>query len=340
MKFIEIVETVEDIEYKIETLSETKLGLLEIILEEGSDHEFDIINHIGYLVEFIDSYSDENAKMIAESVDGGEVLHSVLESLKMNSTDMDEFINEAVEAVGEIDIELEDEETASVTLLSVVTNTLTEMLGEETVENMPAEMVFDIVESTKELDISENADELDIISLVEEISTKLEESIKDGSIDLDTEDYEGETLAEFLDDYSDTEDLLEEMAEVTDELLAESENEDNARLMGKAKEATIMLEAAERCKKGDIDCMKKKAKAAKEWFKKHNMHGTDFNPKEIKNVTKVPGKLGKILKGIKTANKKYPNEYIRFVVLPAIISNFAKKKGKKRKTATRNKKVA
>jgi hypothetical protein len=245
MNFVEIVETVEGIESKFDTLSEAQLKLTQSLLTEGADLEFDVTHHIDYLVEFVKAHSDENAVIIAEAADCGKVMKVVLDAVRKNTTDKENFIAEALENVGNIDVELVEGETTegSVTLLSVVTNTLTEMLGEETVEDLPAEMVFDIVNEAKELDISDDADDMNLVELVEEISTKMEESIKEGVIDLDTADYEGETLAEFLDDYSDTTDLLEEMEAVTDEVLNESEDKEGARLMGKAKEATIMVEA-------------------------------------------------------------------------------------------------
>lgn len=338
MKFVEIVETVEGIESKLGTLSEEKLGLLESILVEGADTAFDVVNHIDYLVEYVNSYTDENAQIIAETVDCGKVLGIILESARKHTTDTEAFLVEAVEKTEEIDIELlaEDDATASVTLLSVVTNTLTEMLGEEAVESMPAEMVFDIVESAKELDLADNAEEMDIVSLVEEISTKLEESIKDGSIDLDSDDYKGETLSEFLEDYTDTDDLLEEMTKVTDEILAESENEDAARLMGKAKDATIMLEAKkEKCAPGDMKCMINKAKKAKEWFLK-NKHPSGIKPEEMK-VGALTGRLGKHTREATKAFKKkhgkaMPKDYIQFVLVPGIIAGM-RAKGKKRKAS-------
>ena len=82
MKFMEIVETVESIETKLSALSEAKLALLETILEEGAETQFDVEYHIDYLVEFIESQSDENATTIAESVNGGQVLNIILEELK------------------------------------------------------------------------------------------------------------------------------------------------------------------------------------------------------------------------------------------------------------------
>ena len=56
MKFVDIVELVDDIESRIEDLSEAKLGLLEAIIEEGQT-SFDVDSHIDYLVEFVNSYS-------------------------------------------------------------------------------------------------------------------------------------------------------------------------------------------------------------------------------------------------------------------------------------------
>ena len=245
MNFVEIVETVEDIETKMVDLSEEKLGLLKAVLVEGSEIEFDVVHHIDHLVGFVDSYSDGQAQAITESVDCGKVLNIVLESVRKNASDAEVVLSEAVEAVGDMDLETVDgdSETVSVSLLSVVSNVLTEMTGEEAVEGMPAEMVFDIVNEAKKLDLSDDAADLDIETLVSEISTKLEEAIISGDIDLDTDDYEGETLAEFLADYENTEYLMEEMSKVSEEVLAESDDADGVRLLTKAKEATIMLEA-------------------------------------------------------------------------------------------------
>jgi len=325
MKFVEIVETVESIESKLDTLSEAKLELLETILEEGADIEFDTVHHMDYLIEFVDAHTDDNATVIAESVDCGTVLETILESARKNPTDIETFIAEAIEAAGEIEIaELDDEtETASVTLLSIVTNTLTEMLGEEAVEALPAEMVFDIVSEAKDLDISDDATDMNLVELVEEISTKLETAISEGVIDLDSEDYETETLAEFLNDYADTEDLLEEMAQVNEEILAESEDEAGADLMRKAKEATTIVEAKmEICKPSDMKCKQEKAKKAKAYFAKNEMPGggkaKDFA------MDKISGDLAKHVKNAAKASKKatgkpLSKEYIQYVLVPGII---------------------
>jgi len=339
MKFVDIVELVDDIESRIEDLSEAKLGLLEAIIEEGQT-SFDVDSHIDYLVEFVNSYSDEDAEIITETADCGKILDIVLEAVRNNSSD---FMVEAVKGVGDIEIKLmEDENSSAVSMLSVVTNTLTEMLGEEVVEAMPAEMVFDIVESAKELDIDDNSAEMDIIALVEEISSKLETAITEGEIDLDTDDYEGETLSEFLDDYEDTEDLLEEMSQVTEEILSESENKDAARLMGKAKKATVLLEAKmQQCAPGDLKCMQKKAKKAKTYYRKNTMPG-GTKPQEIKPDA-IGGKLGKHVKAaVKAFQKKHGKpplkDYIQYILVPGIIKRM-RMKNKKLKAKSQMKKT-
>jgi len=342
MKFVEIVETVESIEAKFATLSESKLDLLEVILEEGSEIEFDITHYMDYLVEFVDSQSDENAEIIAETVNGGAVLEIILEAVRKNSNHP-EAIVEAMEEIGNIDIKLleEDEETVSVTLLSVVTNTLTEMLGEETVENLPAEMVFDIVEAAKDLDLDDSIADLDLVELVEAISSELETAINEGIIDLDSEDYEGETLEEFLNDYADTEDLLEEMAQVNEEILSESEDEAGANLMRKAKEATSLLEAKmKKCPPLDKKCMMKKAKNAKIYYAKNEMPGGG-DPKEMK-LSSLTGKLGKhVKKAAKAARsngKPLSPDYMQYVLVPGIIKRM-RMKNKKMKAKQSMKKV-
>ena len=324
MKFIEIVETVESIETKLSALSEAKLALLETILEEGAETQFDVEYHIDYLVEFIESQSDENATTIAESVNGGQVLDIILEAARKHTNDKESFIVEAVEKVGNIDITLiEEGNTASVTLLSVVTNTLTEMLGESVVEGMPAEMVFDIVESAKELELVEGAETLTLVELVEEISTKLERAIKSGAIDVDSDDYVGETLSEFLNDYTDTEDLLEEMAQVNEDILSESIDIQGANLMRKAKAATTLIEAKmEACPKGDMKCKQDKAKKAKAYYAKHEFPGG--GKPEDWAMDKITGKLAKHVKAAAKASKEatgkpLSKEYIQYVLVPGII---------------------
>lgn len=327
MEFVEIVEIVESIEKKIETLSDAKLGLLEALMIEGTDISFDVEHHMDYLVEFVETYSDENATLITESVDCGEVLTIILESARKHTEDKETFIAEATEKVANIDITLVEEETesTSVTLLSIVTNTLTEMLGEEAVENMPAEMVFDIVNASKDLELAENISEMNMVSLVEEISTKLEEAIKSGKIDFDSDDYETskETLSEFLGSYENTEDLLTEMAEVNEEILAESEDVDGVRVMLKAKEATTLVEAKmESCPKGDMKCKQAKAKRAKEYFAKHELPGGG-NAKDW-TMDNLSGKLAKHVKAAAKASmhatgKPLSKEYIQYVLTPGII---------------------
>jgi len=336
MKFVEIVEIVEGIEKKFVSLSDAKLSLIEALLVEGVDTTFDVVNHIDYLVEFVNAYSDENASVIVETVDCGKVLNIILDSARQNTTDTAAFISEAKKSVGDIDIDLltedSDEESVSVTLLSIVTNKLTEMLGEKAVEELPAEMVFDIVEATKALDISDDTIDMDIMSMVEEISTKLEAAITEGVIDLDSDDYDGETLYEFLEDYEDTDDLLEEMEKVNAEILSESDNVDGVRLMEKAKSSTVLLEGQrENCAKGDLKCMQLKAKNAKTYYRKHTMPaGT--KPQDI-NVDSLSGKLGKhvraAIKSFKKTHGKEPlKDYIQFMLIPGIIKRMRYKNKK------------
>ena len=295
------------------------------------------------LVEFVDAQTDENATIIAETVSGAEVLDIILEAVRKNSNTA-EALTEAQENIENIEIELmeEDDEMASVTLLSVVTNTLTEMLGEEAVEALPAEMVFDIVEEAKELDLSDDAADMDLVELVEEISTELETAINEGTIDLDSEDYEGETLEEFLNDYEDTEDLLEEMSEVNEEILSESEDEAGADLMRKAKEATTLVEAKKkkypRCPRGDFKCIVGKAKKAKKQFAKDGgMKVTGKGGKtEIKPVTmdSISGKLRKHVKETAKRFKKFHGKAMSDDILAYTIAGIIKRmrfKGKKLK---------
>jgi len=340
MKFVEIVEIVEDIESKLGTLSESKLDLIETILEEGTDIEFDIVHHLDYLVEFVETQTDENAKIIAETVDGSKILNIILESARKNASKPELIIEEALDNIENIDIEfLEEDETASVTLLSIVTNKLTEMLGEETVESLPAEMVFDIVEAAKDLDLDDSVETMDLVETVEEISNKLEKAINEGVIDFDSEDYEGESLMEFLDDYEDTEDLLEEMAQVNEEILAEAEDEDGANLLRKAKGATVLIEKKlTRCKPGDVQCAQKKAKDAKKYYMKNpKLHGGE----DIKDLSmdKLTGKLRKHVKKAAKAHKQatgkaYSDEYLQFVLIPGILKHM-RNKGKHMKASSK-----
>ena len=119
MKFMEIVETVESIETKLSALSEAKLALLETILEEGAETQFDVEYHIDYLVEFIESQSDENATTIAESVNGGQVLDIILEAARKHTNDKESFIAEAVEKVGnQINTDLADKDPLFICVLN------------------------------------------------------------------------------------------------------------------------------------------------------------------------------------------------------------------------------
>ena len=243
MNFIEIVETIDLVENKLSDLSEAKLNLVTAILTEGKT-SFDVVHHLDFIVEYVASQTDENATIISESVDCGTVLDIILESARKYPTNSEKFLESTVVSVNDIDLDVEEtvvESTEKVTLLSVVTNTLTDILGEATVEELPAEMVFDIVESTKDLEMGEDAESLDLVELIETITINLTEALENGTIDYDSDDYEGETLAEFLNDYSDLEDLLEEMDQVNEEVLAESNDEAAKTLLLKAKEATTMV---------------------------------------------------------------------------------------------------
>ncbi len=246
MNFIEIVETIDLVENKLSDLSGAELNLVTAIIAEGNT-EFDVVHHLDFIVEYATSQSDENATLIVETVDCSKVLDIILESARKHPTDSAKYLETTIASVNEIDLGVEEvieesEETTSVTLLSVVTNTLTDILGESTVEGLPAEMVFDIVEATKDLEMGEDADSLELTDLIETISTNLKEALEDGSIDFDSDDYEGEALSEFLNDYTDLEDLLEEMAQVNEEVLAESTDKAAVTLLLKAKEATTLVE--------------------------------------------------------------------------------------------------
>lgn len=321
MKFVEIVETIEALEKSIETLSESKLDLLETIIKEGAEIEFDASHYIINLVEFVNSYTDEEAGIIAESIHGADLLEVILESITKNPSNLESFLNEARSNISFEENDESDADNGSVSLLSIVTNTLTEMVGEEAVENMPAEMVFDIVESVKDLELSVESDAT-ILELVSTISSKLEESIHNGTIDFDSDDYNGETLSEFLSDYSDTEDLLTEMTKISDEILSEATDATAANLLRKAKNAIVILEAKmEKCPAGDKKCMMTKGKRAKEYYAKHTMPG-GLDPKEFK-LNALEGKLSKYVqaaaKAARKAGKALTPDYIQFVLVPGII---------------------
>ena len=338
MNFVEIVESVEEIENKLSSLTEAKLDLVEMILSEGAEITFDVTHHLDYIVEFVNSYSDDESEIITENVNGMELLEIILESVKTNGSDFESAINEAVENANEIDIDIDidtdhddNDIMSQVTLLSVVTNTLTEMFGESVVEDMPAEMIFDIVNETKELDISDDAIEMTISEMVTEISESLENALTDGEIDFDSDDYDCETLAEFLDDYEDTEDLLMEMEQVNEEILSEAIDEDGAELMRKAKSAIIILEAKmEKCPPLDKKCMMKKAKNAKAYYAKNTMPG-GTDPKDF-TLSKLTGKLGKHVKAAakaaRSAGKPLSPEYMQYVLVPGIIKRMRMKNKK------------
>jgi hypothetical protein len=244
MNFIEIVETIDLVENKLTNLTPAKLKLVTAILSEGAT-EFDVVHHLDFIIEYVASQTEDNAQLIAEAIDCSMVLDIILESARKYPTNTEKFLESTISNVNDIDVNVEASEelteSQSVTLLSVVTNTLTDILGEATVEALPAEMVFDIVESTKDLEMGEEADKLELTELIEVISENLKEALADATIDYDSDDYEGETLSEFLNDYTDLEDLLEEMEQVTEEVLAESTDEAAKKLLLKAKEATAML---------------------------------------------------------------------------------------------------
>lgn len=332
MKFEEIVELVEEIEEKFSTLTNAQLGLVEAILEEGMDREFDVVHHLDYFVEFASAFSDANAEIISESVDCGEVLDEILSSARKNPRNISKFVTEAIASVGELDTLIDETDNSTqVTLLSIVSTVLTEMLGEEAVEALPAEMVFDIAEEAKYLDVSDSLSEMTLPERVAEISDALKEAISNGEIDFETEDYMCETFADFLNDYEDTSDLLEEMSKVTDELLSEAVDEDAARLMEKAKAATALLEG--RCTPGDLECMLKKAKAAKTWFSKSKnaakwtKRNGGAKPHEM---DKWEGKLGtavnKSIKNFKSRYKKNPSgDLVKYVWVPGIIKRMKAK---------------
>jgi len=333
MKFEKIVDLVDEIEKKFSGLTDSQLGLVESMLEEGADREFDLIHHLDYLVEFVSAYNDNNSEIIAESVDCGEVLDAVLDSARKNSRDMATFISEAMTSIGELDTLVEEGEKTNVTLLSVVTNTLTEMLGEEAVEQLPAEMVFDIVKEAKNLDISDDTASMSLSEMVEEISDALKEAITSGEIDFDSDDYVGETLEEFLDDYEDVEDLLTEMEQITNDVLRESVDRDGARLMKKAKEATALVESeCEGSIRQRLSCIKRKTKAAKKWFTKQeniskwSERHKGASPTEVK----LDGKLKKIVNAAKTSfrkrySEKPSDDMIRYLWIPGIIKRMRKK---------------
>jgi hypothetical protein len=267
MNFIEIVETIDLVENKLSDLSGAELNLVTAIIAEGNT-AFDVVHHLDFIVEYATSQSDENAKLIVESVDCGKILDIILESARKHPTNTDKYLAEAIASINEIELDVEEiiteeVETPSVTLLSIVTNTLTDILGEATVETLPAEMVFDIVESTKDLEMGEEADKLELTDLIETITENLKVALSDGTIDFDSDDYEGETLSEFLDDYTDLEDLLEEMTQVNEEVLAESTDEAAKTLLLKAKEATTMVEGFVEAPSKDIEAIRESVKKQK-----------------------------------------------------------------------------
>lgn len=330
MDFVEIVQTVEEIEDKVATLSHTKLGLLEALLHEGVDIEFDVVNHLDYLVSFIESCTDDNAATITETVDCEKVLNIILESARKNTIDQHAFLTEVNLGVGDLDLveSVETNETVRLPLLSVVASTLTNMLGEETVEQLPAEMIFDVVASAKELYSDDVSEDMNIEALVEHIASLLSTAIHDNVIDLDTNDYSGDTLEEFLEPFGSLNEMIEELQAFDS---SEDYDDTDSKLMAKAKDSTLMIEAKKvNCPAGDLDCMKKKAKLAKEYWKKNKMHGMTGN---MKDVDPTSGRLGKHVKAAtnafrRTHKKRMSRVYIQYVLVPAIIQRM-RSKGKR-----------
>lgn len=264
MNFIEIVETIDLVESKLTNLTASKLQLVTAILAEG-DTEFDVVHHLDFIIEYANSQTEENASLIAEAIDCGTILDIILESARKFPTNTEKFLESTIYKVNDIDLDVDSEElveTQTVTLLSVVTNTLTDILGEATVEALPAEMIFDIVESTKELEMGDDADKLELTELIETISGNLKEALSDTTIDFDSDDYEGETLSEFLNDYFDLDDLLEEMDQVSEEVLAESTDVAAKTLLLKAKEATTIVTGVI-TNTIDVEAIRESAKAEK-----------------------------------------------------------------------------
>lgn len=332
MKFTELVDSVSDIESKLSTLNDSQLNLLESMLASGTDIKFDIESRLDHLVAFVDNFDTTQADTIVESVDCGEVLKLVLNEADNNRDDMDAFLTESINAVGELDtIDNTIPASNGIPLLSVVTNVLSEMLGESTVEKIPVEMIFDIVADSQNLSMPDESTDYNLPQLVEAISTSLKDAITRGVIDRDTANYSGETLYEFLDDYHDTADLLTEMQQVTDEKLNESSNRDAARILRKARSATILVESKfEKCDPGDRTCMKNKARRAKTWFSKHDIAGPGGGPIENFSVDSLSGKLGSHVKGAvkqytSTHGKPPLKDYIQYVLIPGILKRMRMK---------------
>jgi len=332
MNFVELVEMTEQLETTLNVLNEKQIGFFKKILEEGNEIEFDILHSVDLLVEYVQSYQDDEIDIIVEAVDGLDILTILLEELQKNASDKELVLKESKQRIDDIELDLEiEEESETFTLLSIVTNVLTEMVGEETVENMPAEMVFDIINETKNLDIDIVIDDMSMIEVVENVSTQIKTSLQEGLIDFDSSDYDCESLKEFLSDYSDMDDLLEEMKQVNEEVLSESMDLDAARLLLKSKQAMSLIETKKtRCNSGDKSCMIKKIKAAKNYFSKNKTRSGHDIAKDFK-PGKLTGKLKKHISAAAAAAKKrkfsYPPGYFQFIMVPALLNKMGHKGG-------------
>ena len=317
----QLVEIKEAIENYIENLSDEQLNLFEEIID-NLDDDVNIQKYVEHVAKIVESFSDEEVNVILENIDDmGIVAEKIIESIAKNLNDEETIISEAKEKILNIDVddaelfesEEEDEESVKIPLLPILINVLSEMLGEENVEKLPLNLVLDLYEEAKDLDIDIDED-YSLAEKIEAIREAIEEAIENEEIDLDTDDYDGETVGEFLEQFEDIDDMVESI--LHDNVILESEEDEYKELL---KESIKMVLTEKRCH--DVKCYRAKAKAAKKYFMKHEMHGgvdiESIDPKQLK------GRLGKYVRlAINNAKKrgvKYPPEYIKYVLIPGII---------------------
>jgi hypothetical protein len=325
-KLEQLVEFKEFVEELLQNMNEDKLTLVENIIE-NLDDDVDASQYIEYVSKIVENLSDDEAEVILENVDDMSVIaDKIVESVAKNINNEEAIINEAREMIMDIDVnddllneneeeEIEETEELELPILPVLISVLSEMLGEEVVEELPLNMVLDIYEELKdvEIDIDEDATILEKISAIKEA---LEEAIENKEIDLDTDDYDGETVGEFLEQFENIDEMVESI--LNDDVILESE-EDYYKDVLKESVSNVLTEKRVRCH--DVKCYKEKAMKAKKYFMKHEMHGgvdiESIDPKKLK------GRLAKYVKlAINNAKKrgvKYPPEYIKYVLIPGII---------------------
>jgi len=283
MDMIKTSEFINNYTDKLEELSESQLNILKQIMLESIDIDYNVEDRFDYILEFVSNISDEEAKLF-DFVNGETVMESILDEIK-RTNDVKTVAKKAKEKILDIKITEEVKET-EVPLLSIVSEAMTDLLGIKGFEEIPVGMFFDIINECKNAEIKTNT--------IEDVVSSIKEYIKENLLDLNKDDYLGETVKEFLNDYKNLDDLLNELNSVNETILENIEDEIHREIFEKGSKCTDLIKIKESIDSKEI-VENLKAKKTIKFMESIKENLSNLSEEKEMQIIFIPGLIDKIL---------------------------------------------